>query len=536
MIEKAFRQYPPYIILAGTFIVSFLPFLIVELFSTQVHYVTDRSSYLVFHNTAEFFSVMVSLSVFGVGWYTFDQSKDRHALFLASAFLAIGFLDFMHTLGYASMPAFITPNSPNKSTQFWIAARLFSASAFLVSAYVSHRNQSRWLSKTTLMTVALTVSGLVFMGVTFFPSYLPATFVEGVGLTPFKKFSEYLVVFLLLLATAAYWKRMAGTGDRQLIYYMAAFVLCIFSELVFATYKSVFDTYNVVGHIYKVVAFYLIYKGLFATSVKNPYLRLYEANEKLRAEFVERKRAEDGLRQSEAQLRTLSTRLLTAQEEERKRISRELHDSIGSSLSAVKLGLENTQTQIEEGTVTTEGIEALIATTQRSIDEVRRIMTDLRPSMLDDLGLITTIGWFCRQCETIYSKIRIEKQIGAVEADIPEPLKIVIFRIIQEALNNAAKYSRAERVKLSFMKTDHSIELTIEDNGVGFDLKSVLSGENDGRGLGMTSMRERTELSGGVFSIESAPGAGTFIRAVWPTNGGGVKSSRTLANLRVRQS
>ena len=75
---------------------------------------------------------------------------------------------------------------------------------------------------------------------------------------------------------------MAGTGDRQLIYYMAAFVLCIFSELVFATYKSVFDTYNVVGHIYKVVAFYLIYKGLFATSVKNPYLRLYEANEKLR--------------------------------------------------------------------------------------------------------------------------------------------------------------------------------------------------------------------------------------------------------------
>ena len=78
-------------------------------------------------------------------------------------------------------------------------------------------------------------------------------------------------------------------------------------------------------------------------------------------------------------------------------------------------------------------------------------------------------------------------------------------------MNNAAKYSRAERVKLSFMKTDHSIELTIEDNGVGFDLKSVLSGENDGRGLGMTSMRERTELSGGVFSIESAPGAGTFI-------------------------
>jgi PAS domain S-box-containing protein len=304
-MNQAFRQLSSRSILAGIFIVSFLPFLIMELFHAQLYHVMDTASYLVVHNIAEFFSIMVSLSVFGVGWFTYDQSKDRHALFLSSAFLAIGLMDFMHTLGYAGMPAFITPNSANKSTQFWIAVRLFTALAFLASAFVYADKPSRWLSKTNLMITALAVSGGVFTGIIFFPQYVPATFIEGVGLTPFKKISEYLIICLLFFASAVYWKRMSRTGDRLLFYYLAAFILCIFSELVFAIYKSVFDSYNVLGHFYKIVAFYLIYEGVFATSVKNPYTKLSEANKNLRIEIAERKRAEDALRESEEQFRAM---------------------------------------------------------------------------------------------------------------------------------------------------------------------------------------------------------------------------------------
>ena len=133
-------------ILAGVFIASLLPFLLVELLNPWLYRVMDISEYLVFHNIAEFFSVMVSISIFGVGWFTYDHSKDRHILFLGAAFLAIGLMDFMHTLGYAGMPPFITPNSANKSTQFWIAVRLFTASAFLVSAWVYPDRPSAWLT------------------------------------------------------------------------------------------------------------------------------------------------------------------------------------------------------------------------------------------------------------------------------------------------------------------------------------------------------------------------------------------------------
>ena len=286
------------------FILSLSPFLIVELFRSHLYIVMDVPSYLVFHNIAEFFSVMVSLSI-GVGWFTYEQSKNRHALFLGSAFLAIGLMDFMHTLSYSGMPPFITANSANKSTQFWIAVRLFTAATFVAGAYVYAERPRRWLSKPALMTAAVAVPALVFTVVIFYPQFVPDTFKEGVGLTFFKKSSEYLIIVLLSLAAASYWRRFSKTGDRTLIFYVAAFIVCIFSELVFAVYRSVFDTYNVLGHVYKVAAFSLIYTGIFAASVKYPYLELADTSERLRLDIMERNRIEETLRSSEIRYRRL---------------------------------------------------------------------------------------------------------------------------------------------------------------------------------------------------------------------------------------
>jgi len=274
MQMKSLAQASPRAILAGTFLLFLGPFLLVELFPIQLDRVMDKSSYLVFHNIAEFFSIMVSLSVFGIGWFTYNQSKDRHALFLGAAFLAVGLLDFMHTMSNAAMPDFITPNSTNKSTQLWIIARLFDASAFLASAYIYPDNKSRCLARRPLLMSVLIFTGLVFIGVVFFPSYLPATAIPGIGLTPLKRYLELFVMFMLAAAAVAYWRRLQLTGDRTLLYYPAAFIICIFSEGVFASYKTGYDTYNVLGHIYKVAAFFLIYKGVFIASVMVPYNKL----------------------------------------------------------------------------------------------------------------------------------------------------------------------------------------------------------------------------------------------------------------------
>lgn len=270
-MPKALHELSPRSVLLGIFFVFLGPFLAVELFPFQLDTVIEKSTYLVFHNITEFFSIMVSLSVFSVGWFTYDQSKDRHALFLGTAFLAVGLLDFLHTMSNAAMPAFITPNSTNKSTQFWIAARLFNASAFAVSAFIYPGTQNRWLSKTPLLTIALAATVLLFTGIVFFPDVMPATAIQGVGLTPLKRILEFVVILLLLGAGIAYWSRMKRTGERSLVYYPAAFIICMFSEGVFASYRTGFDTYNVLGHVYKVVAFYLIYRGVFIASVTTPY-------------------------------------------------------------------------------------------------------------------------------------------------------------------------------------------------------------------------------------------------------------------------
>lgn len=233
-------------------------------------------------------------------------------------------------------------------------------------------------------------------------------------------------------------------------------------------------------------------------------------------DITELKNVEASLRESKDQLRTLSLKLLKAQEEERRRIAAEIHDSIASSLSAVKFGIENTLCRAGGGLIDTEASRTLISTIDTSIEESRRIINDLRPSLLDDLGIVVTIGWLCRRFRNLHPDMDVIERIELTEGDVPEPLKIVMYRIIQEAFTNIAKYSGAKRAAVSLCKTENAIELIVEDDGAGFDMNGVLSGKNYESGIGLTSMRERTEYSGGSFSIASSLGNGTAIRTSWP--------------------
>jgi PAS domain S-box-containing protein len=233
---------------------------------------------------------------------------------------------------------------------------------------------------------------------------------------------------------------------------------------------------------------------------------------------TDRQRAQEALHRTEAELRRLSSQLLEVQENERKRISRELHDSIGQVLASVKVGLENAVRNIRQGmsSSSVESLETLISVVQQACEEVRRLHADLRPPVLDDLGIISTIFWFCREFEKVYSGIRIEKQIDVEEKQVPEPLKIVIFRVLQEALNNASKHAKANLVRLFMKAKAGKIELVIEDNGQGFNVEQANSLKLLDWGFGLTSMKERTEVMGGSFSVKSVEGAGTTIRASWP--------------------
>jgi signal transduction histidine kinase len=230
------------------------------------------------------------------------------------------------------------------------------------------------------------------------------------------------------------------------------------------------------------------------------------------------KRTEAALRQSESELRLLSAQLLTSQEMERKRIASELHDSVGASLAAIKLTLEQAiQTLPSSGAETGRGaLQALVQRMRDTVGEVRRIAMDLRPATLDDLGLIATLSWFFREFAALHPSVRLDKEVDIAEQDIPAALRTTIFRIVQEGVSNVVKHSGSDSLSFRLKRQRCEIELVLEDRGRGFDPAHVVVPSDGVRGLGLASMRDRAELSGGVFEIRSAPGLGTRLRCAWP--------------------
>jgi PAS domain S-box-containing protein len=242
-------------------------------------------------------------------------------------------------------------------------------------------------------------------------------------------------------------------------------------------------------------------------------------------DITKQKLAEDKLQRSEKDLRDLTAQLFKAEEKVRKYIAQELHDSIGQDLSSMKYISEKAMNQINAGQ-TDKGccsLEKLVSIIQSTIDDVSRISMDLRPSTIDDLGIIATISWFCREYHLIYPDMDVIKKIRIKESDISSNIRIHLFRIIQESLNNVARHAKASRVKIGMIKTDGKIEISISDNGIGFDYrKKMLFNQENRRGFGLTSMKERTFYSGGRFIVESVIGQGTTIRASWPCAGGAI--------------
>jgi len=253
-----------------------------------------------------------------------------------------------------------------------------------------------------------------------------------------------------------------------------------------------------------------------AKDVKKSIHELHVHQIELEMQNEELRKREIELQKSENRFQELSANLVSSHERERKRIALEIHDSMGSSLAASKFKVESLLKEIGDDNPQAKVVlESVIPILQGAIEEARRIQMSLRPSMLDDLGILPTINWFCGQFESTYSNIHIKKEIDIQEQEVPQSLKIVIFRVLQEALNNIAKHSKASVALLYLRKAKQAIQLVIRDSGQGFDLEEASSRKGSVKGLGLDSMRERTKLSGGFFRIESSKGTGTVIRATW---------------------
>ncbi len=196
------------------------------------------------------------------------------------------------------------------------------------------------------------------------------------------------------------------------------------------------------------------------------------------------------------------------------RVAGELVDDVPPLGVMVKYMIEDAQARLARGE-NEEAVDVMNGATARLRDvlgELRRISTDLRPRLLDDLGLGPTLQWYCRGFEDACPSLAVKCRISAEERDIPEELKLEVFRIAQEALSNVAQHAHANRVNLSLVRLGDELRLAVDDDGVGFDPAHVAE---QGFGLGLHAIRKRVDATGGALSLETAPHRGTRLNASW---------------------
>ena len=229
---------------------------------------------------------------------------------------------------------------------------------------------------------------------------------------------------------------------------------------------------------------------------------------------IQNARLFEQIRAGRQRLYMLSQQLLEVQESERRHIARELHDEIGQALTAVKVNLQSAQ-RLNHDALIDPHIQESIGIVERTLQQVRDLSLDLRPSLLDDLGIVAALRWYInRQARRAGFEAELVQDIGDMR--LQSDLETTCFRVVQEAITNVVRHAQAQHVRVELRGFEDSLELIIRDDGVGFDVDAVIERAAGDLSLGLLGMHERVQLTGGRIDIQSDPKQGTEIHACFP--------------------
>lgn len=478
-------------------LIALLAALVIGAGLLQPQYQFHQGVFVPLHTATHVFSLVIAWLVFAIGWNSHDPERAGSITLLACGFLGVGLVDFGHALSYAGMPDLVTPASPEKSIVFSLVSRLFAALALLTLAVIPRKSLRVLSSRYVYLACTLGVVALVYWVVLFHPDVLPRTFEAGSGLTPFKVASEYVLVALHVVAAVAfYWQLRTGQASNA-GYLLAASVVMALSQVLNALYSHPYDIHNFLSHAYRVIGYALIYRGIFISEMREPY--------NVAA------RLQDDLRGSATRLREMSAKIQQDIENERKRISQSLHDEMGQNLTALQLDAGLIRRHSKEETVILDAVDRMQRSIEESAASMRRIVADMRPRVLDDLGIIPAIKGLAKDVSTRTSLEIAFVPIGEFDA-IEDATKTALYRMLQECLTNVTRHAHATRVQIRLFVDDGHIEMVVSDNGRGFAPAARLK-----RGsLGLFGLGERAGQLGGTVEVDSAPDQGTRINIRLP--------------------
>ena len=470
---------------------------------------TRWESFLLFHTLCELFSIIVAFGIFVVAWNARRIMGNAYLLVLGIAYLFTGMVDLLHTLAYRGMGVF--PNADaDLATQLWIAARYIESVSFLAASLLMGRVvKSNWV-------LAVCALGTGCLLAAIFEGFFPTCYVEGSGLTAFKRVSEYAILVLLALSAGILLRQRRRFDPGVFGMILASIVLTMAAELVFTLYVGLEGHLNLVGHCLKVASYWLLYTAIIETGFKRPFETLFRDLKSSERELLHaRDRLEERVRERTAELRRLARKLLHAQEEERRLLARELHDDFTQRLAALSIAAGKLEQECDApAEAVREGLRKVHRGLGKLSEDIHVVSRQLHPSILHDLGLADALQ---SECDAFFKREGVPAKCEArdVPEKVPDEVSLCVFRVAQHALRNVAKHADASQVQVTVTVEDRMIVLEVRDNGVGFEPGR----RGDRVGLGLVSMEERVALVGGEFTITSKPYGGTTVAARVPLGG-----------------
>ncbi len=429
-------------------------------------YLVTLYNYLLFHGLVEIFTIVIGFSIFMITWTSRRMIDNNYLRFIGIAFLFISFIDLVHTFGYKGMGVF-QGSGGNLSTALWIVARYLQAISLLIAPLMIRRKM-----RAHVWFIGYSIVISLLLGSIFVWNVFPVTYIEGVGLTPFKVNSEYIISLMLLGSIFLLVRKRKVFSSNVYRLLIASIIVTILSELAFTFYISVYGLSNTLGHFFKLIEFYLIYKAIIQTGIVKPYDLIFRDLKHNEAELIK----------SNKIMNEQNIRLKRLDKMKSRFISTATHE-LRTPLTSIKGYTE----LIRSGRIgkVPKKIDELFKVVERNADRLSKLTDDLLDQQRIESGRLEITSEPLQLQELIEEVVQefqpfISKKNQVLNVQISADLSEVMVdrtrvgQVIINLLSNASKFtSSSGKISIKARESDGMVEVQVSDNGIGIAKEDI---------------------------------------------------------------